>query len=119
MRLETQEPTWRRFVTEDEINQQIGELVRKQKSAEQGLAAVELKLAGLAERFEKLAADLQRHLNKPPADLNIAKDEALRESLRFGPESKVNVDGLFEMLTERARLTLEIADYQRLIDRLK
>ena len=116
---ESSEPSWRRFVSEEESNEQIADLVRKQDKAEKGLLSLELKLKKLAGRFEELASSLRRHLEKPAVDLNIGKDEALGRSLRFGEESGVNVDGLFEMLTERAKLTFEIEDCKKLIDRLK
>lgn len=119
MQAETSVPSWRRFVSEEESNQQIVDLLRKQGEAERGLASLEIKLSQLADRFQELSKTLRTHLSKPPIDLNIGKDESLGNSLRFGVESGVNVDGLFEMLTERARLSFNIEDYKRMIQRLR
>jgi hypothetical protein len=115
----TEPDDWRRFVSEAEVNQQIADLLRKQADAEKGLTSLEIKLAQLADRFHELAGTLRRHLSHTPTDLNVTKDEALRNSLKFGGESGVNVDGLFEMLSERARLTFTIEDCKTLIQRLR
>jgi K+/H+ antiporter YhaU regulatory subunit KhtT len=112
-------PSWRRFVSEEETNQQIGELVREQDAAEKGVANLEHKLAQLAERFQELAASLRKHLASTPTDLNISKDEALDKSLRFGEESGVTVGGLVEMLRERAKYAIRIEECKRQINRLK
>jgi hypothetical protein len=108
----------KRFVSEAESNQQIVDLLKKQRDAEKALASLELKLGQLADRFQELSGTMRRHLAKPPTDLNPGKDEAFGNSLRFGEESGVNVDGLFEKLRERARLTFAIEDCKRLIRQL-
>jgi hypothetical protein len=95
---------WRkRFVSDSELNQMVGEFTRQRSEAQNKLAEIDTKLAQLGDRLECLGKSLQR------PDPSITSEE-LSKLLRFGPESGVTVDGIVDFLNERNRLGITIAD---------
>lgn len=101
-------PSWRRFVSEEESNKQLSDLLERRKDATKAVAEINTKLEQLAVRFHEVGDNLKRYSKHNP-NRKLYEDEELTNSLRFGPQSGVNVDELVAMIQERDRqnITLE------------
>jgi len=109
MQTETQttEPTWRRFVSEAESNQQLADLLKQRAEATKALTELNTKLEHLAKRFHEVGDNLRRYTQRDP-NVKLYEDAALSDSLKFGPESGVNVEMLVSMIQERDRQCITI-----------
>jgi hypothetical protein len=101
------EPTWRRFVSEAESNQQLADLLRRKAEATKVLTELNTKLEQLATRFHEVGDNLRRYVEHEP-HAKLYEDVALSNSLRFGPDSGINADVLVGMIQERDRQSITI-----------
>jgi hypothetical protein len=106
MQTET-EPTWRRFVSEAESNQQVVDLLKQRAEATRVKTELNTKLEQLAKRFHEVGDNLWRYARRDQ-NVKLYEDTALSDSLKFGPESGVNVEMLVSMIQERDRQCITI-----------
>jgi len=71
----------------------------------------------IADRFSVLATDLKRHLDRDPA-VKLDGDLKLSASLKFGPDSGVDSNGITNLIIERDRLVVRIANIRDALRKL-
>jgi hypothetical protein len=98
----TTEPTWRRFVSEAESNQQVMDLLKQKAEATKAITELNTKLEHLE------VGDNLRRYTKRDQNLKLYEDAALSDSLKFGPDSGINADVLVSMIQERDRQCITI-----------
>jgi len=108
MQTDIAEPTWRRFVSEAESNQQLADLLKRRAEATKAVAEINTKLKSLAARFHEVGDNLERYAKHDPAR-KLYEDGELLGSLHFGPQSGVSVEGLVAMIQERDRQNITLS----------
>jgi len=100
---------WRNLVSEEDQDQLIGQLVRKQSEAEKGFATVDAQIKQIGDRLEGLGSALRS---------TVAGGD-YRDLLNPLKNIGVGVSAIDVLLTKRNSLASEIADCKSRLAQLK